>query len=730
MPDHGPIGFQVDITGAISALGSLLPVLKALSTDGVDPLAVYQLEAIGSKFPMSGPLADKTLGALTRSGSFKLRNLQVSVGWMGGDSTWALSQTAGGQASSLLTVCLVEMCCRNMAGHILFDLSKKILPKSHHLSSIEHLSDLCEIVSHKMKAVQFGQHQAEQVTRIREVYRDTGIDIHRDSASLVDRISVDSMVDILDKARAALLDPDGTTTLRIEGFGGIGTLAALFTGLCRDDVLLLVENEVIFRGPRRSIIISVVHGKRLQISQERVIQSSDQNDPVVSPVGLRKDDFLGQPGRISGFDRLTVGKEACLRSMVELLFSHRVIRSERQVVVSLGNLVGAIFHSFKASDCGHGSDLPDGGLRALLGNLADHHLRDQLSLLFGVELEINNFDVGLAYQNLRTAVVEILPDSECTCGGCPNSYHWDDLSSKRDDCYVRSIWAGLQPIIGYAILLSFVDIRCSSIRLLQYPNIKAGRFFCNRVIAKVQQSAPGSKHLAADAEEYSVTDLHTDLCEMLDSKSANAGAGQTVIGTCNGSTAIFPATLLKVAFDESTMVRYILLDGQYHDGVNYYKALIEDANIPPRPEAERSLQQNGKICLSALGVHDKLVLTARPYHSAFGLRTSVEVGGRMINLSFYALQMAYMSTTIAPPCHHVRNTSPPPPYDANSIVATGVEAPLASRGRLSVASVHKNSVAQYLVGIQGARSLFQGNSCLDCVMKKAQLDGYQLLIQS
>ncbi|KAF3107893.1 hypothetical protein TWF102_011382 [Orbilia oligospora] len=261
-----PVGVQADITnipGALTALTSITPLVRALSADGVNPLSVVQLEAIGSRFPMSGPLAERTMDALTRRGpALMLWRVQVSVGWMRGNTAWALSQTAGGQASALLIVCLVELCRRNMTGHILFKLSEAILPRDRRLSSMSQLSDLAEIVSNKMQSVRFGQHFAEQVTRIRMTYFNSNVNVPcPDMASLLDRIEVDSLVDILNKAQTALQDE--MTTLRIEGFVGIACLAALFTGLCQDDVLLLVENEVIFQGLRRSIIISVVHGKKI-----------------------------------------------------------------------------------------------------------------------------------------------------------------------------------------------------------------------------------------------------------------------------------------------------------------------------------------------------------------------------------------------------------------------------------------------------------------------------------
>ncbi|KAK6496847.1 hypothetical protein TWF481_001831 [Arthrobotrys musiformis] len=123
-------------------------------------------------------------------------------------------------------------------------------------------------------------------------YLNSNIEIpHEDMSSLLDKISIDSFVDILDKAQSALRDE--TTTLRIEGFVGIAIFVALFTGLCEDDVLLLVEKEVIFKGTRKSITISVVHGKRLEVSQEMTLDLSKR----VTMAGLRRDGFLGPHGR-------------------------------------------------------------------------------------------------------------------------------------------------------------------------------------------------------------------------------------------------------------------------------------------------------------------------------------------------------------------------------------------------------------------------------------------------
>ncbi|OCL07850.1 hypothetical protein AOQ84DRAFT_261608, partial [Glonium stellatum] len=241
--------------GTIALLGSLAPILRAMTADSVTPLAVVQLEAIGRCFLISGPLAHQLPDALKRSRSVRLDRLGASIGWMAGDTTSTLAQTAGGQASALLTLALVEMFCRNLTGHLLFELSLKILPASHCFTSMSQLSDAAEIVSNKLKPLAFGQHYAYRLTRIRETYFQSGIELPPStSQSLLERLRVEAIVGLLDAAQQALQDE--TLMLYIEGFRGLGSIVALLMALCPNYTLLSVENGVIFRGEHQSIVIS------------------------------------------------------------------------------------------------------------------------------------------------------------------------------------------------------------------------------------------------------------------------------------------------------------------------------------------------------------------------------------------------------------------------------------------------------------------------------------------
>ncbi|KAF2964209.1 hypothetical protein GQX73_g9370 [Xylaria multiplex] len=593
------VALQADISQtAIELLGTVTPILRALSSDNVHPLAVLQLDAIGSRFPISGPLAKQIPDALTRSSSVRLGRLQNLVGWMAGDTSAALCQSAGGQASALLTLCLVEMFCRNSTGHLLFDLSMRVLPKNRCLASMAQLSDLAEVVSNKLKPLAFGQHHAIQVTRIRETYLRSDIELPpQTSASLLERLTIDSMVELLDAVQQAL--QDSTLLLYIEGFQGLGGVVSLLMALCPDDVTLLIEGEVIFQGQRRTIIISVKHEGKTLFGLEKIIHTKKSSPHAVT---FRPNEFLAHPGGFSSYDHLTMEAKGCLFRMAEqLLFVTK--KPPQRVIASFVNLIGTIMLSFTGVDFGPGSDFPCDGLR----------------LEFHKPLSISDM--------------------------------------------------------------------------------------------------------------YTTQQLHADLCQLLGYIPSNAGEGQNVVGACSGSTSILPMTLGADSFIKGHLVRYRALDGQFHDGHSYYKAITENAHIQPRALARVSIQRDNTISPSAMGVHSNIILSLRPHHNSLTLRATVNFGTQMKEISFYDANLAYMATCLAHPCdHHPKD--PVTVLDTASVIRTGVEAPVASDGRISVVLTHNNSEAQFLAGVRGVPSMYQGISCLGCMINRAKEGGFQLLIQS
>ncbi|KAI1644371.1 uncharacterized protein F4817DRAFT_219801 [Daldinia loculata] len=725
----GIVSLQADIgsipPGAVELLRSIAPIMRSLTADNVSPLAVIQIEDIGRCFHTSGLLANRTRDALTRSGSVRFRRLQVSIGWMAGDTAAALSQTTGGQAAALLTLCLVEMFCRNSTGHLLFELSMKILPPDKCRASMAHLSDLAEIISNKLQPLGFGQHHAVQLTRIREAYLNSGIEIPPStSESLLERLSIESMVELLDAVQQALRDE--TTIVHIEGFQGLGGIIALLTALCPDDILLLVENGILFKGPRQSIIISVMHQKKTTFSIEKLALRQ-------LPLTFRDSEFLSQPGRLSSYEHCTVRVQGCLARMVEQLFTPITFQSVRGVVASFTDLVGAMVLSFIGTDFGSNAHFCRDGLHSLLGPHFHETIRGKLSLFFEVEPSLDNLGPVLKYEALRQSIASVIPSSSCVCSQCIDTHNWANMSSKRCRCPLYSIWGGLQTLVGQAVLLSLVHTDLDTVKIVQSSQNQMGQHLCRRLMHHVLPSddplldQQGGKR---GEEIYSTLNLHTDLCTLFGSIPSNAGGGQNILGTSNGATSIFPSTLHTGFPNEGRIIRYILMDGQFHDGHNYYTALIEDEHVLPRPLAEDSiLQSTNTIPLSQAGTHSQATLSLRPYHNSLAVRFMALFTSKAVNICFYATHLAYMAASIAPPCHHNADTSTTT-HDKDSILTTSVDAPVASGDRMSMVLTHGNSEAQFLAAVLGVPTLYQGASCLDCMIKFAQTEGFRLLIQS
>ncbi|KAI1191680.1 hypothetical protein F5B17DRAFT_248772 [Nemania serpens] len=727
------VSLQADLVGVplatLSLLKAVSPILRALSADGVSPLAVHQLVDIGRCFSASGPLAMQVPDALTRSSSATLDRIQplaAMVGWIPNDTARLLSQTAGGRASALLVLCLVEMFCRNSTGHLLFELSNRILLPKQREASMGELSDLAEVVSNRLKPIAFGQHHAVQVTRIRETYLNSGIDIpYSISQSLLDRLSVECMVELLDAVRQATRDE--TVRVHIKGFQGLGGIVSLLMGLCPEDVLLLVEKGIVFKGLRSSITISVEYKETLSISIERIVRESKSSSEI--PVSFRPNDFFAHPGRLSQYDHLTMKTEGCLAEMAELLLAVNS-GGHNHVISAFVNLIGAIIFSFKGLDFGSLADFPRDGLPSLFGARACDHIRKKLSLLFCVEPDLDNIDL---IENFNTFAQCIGSHLQCACSRCEcdQSHPLASCTSDGVPCLLRSVWGGFQTLAGLAVLLCFVDTDLQALTIPQDPRAKLGPYLCRRLLHYVYLHHHSELHVRNapnTSDGYTIRDLHSDLCQFLGSKPTNVGEGHNILGTTTGATSILPLTL-KISPTEDRLVCYILLDGQYHDGRNYYKAITEKVVSQPRPLATHSiLQLPNAIPLSGIGAHSSLTLSLRSHHNSLVLRTIVEFPAHVLEISFHDVNLAYMAASVTYPCAHhsegVVNLA-----DSTSIIATAVDAPVASHGRISMVLTRGNGDAQMLAGVLGVPALLQGRSCLNCMIKDAKENGFRLLIQ-
>lgn len=141
------IGLDSLPVNAIGTLNALQPLLKALSADNVQPLAVTQLQTIGTLFHSNGPLARKMPDLLVQTTSARLQKLSILVGWAKGDTGTIMAQSAGGGTIALLSLILRELFDTDMASDILFQFSENNLDSDQCHSSYEQIGGVVETLA-------------------------------------------------------------------------------------------------------------------------------------------------------------------------------------------------------------------------------------------------------------------------------------------------------------------------------------------------------------------------------------------------------------------------------------------------------------------------------------------------------------------------------------------------------------------------------------------------------
>jgi hypothetical protein len=209
--------------------------------------------------------------------------------------------------------------------------------------------------------------------------------------------------------------------------------------------------------------------------------------------------------------------------------------------------------------------------------------------------------------------------------------------------------------------------------------------------------------------------------------------GETPIGTIgvgDGASCIFPYTLQNPRFSDPPSLLYRLVEGEFHDGRNYYRRLFYHPD--PRPPSRFCSQYLGRpfseLIASDLATYSNFVISARPTNDALEIRTAIRLNGVEIQLDFLVLHLNYMSMNIARACSH----NPTAPLDKKKnrlVVPTSAATPIATGNLISITLTHNNPEAQFVACDTGA-ALFQGNACLNCAVDEAVKEKWKLVIQA
>ncbi|KAL8723245.1 MAG: hypothetical protein Q9225_000435 [Loekoesia sp. 1 TL-2023] len=114
------VQLQADVGSlSIRGLGAFTSMLATLSADNVAPMALIQMEKLGTTLPTSGAIAERVKTLLQRCSDVRLERLALIIGWRKNDSASLMAGSAGGQAIALLSMCLTNLFRHGDTGLIL-----------------------------------------------------------------------------------------------------------------------------------------------------------------------------------------------------------------------------------------------------------------------------------------------------------------------------------------------------------------------------------------------------------------------------------------------------------------------------------------------------------------------------------------------------------------------------------------------------------------------------------
>ncbi|KAK6542864.1 hypothetical protein TWF694_006803 [Orbilia ellipsospora] len=773
-----PPQLQADVAAipanSIAVLGSLKPLLKILSADNVQPLAVFQIQDIGSLFHVNGPFAEQLPNYLTRHASARLERLGLFMGWEKDDTASLMAQTPGGRAAALLCLMIEEMLPGDAVGNVLYDLAGDLLPLDKRNCSIAQLRDVSRVLSAKLWSMGFGTHLAKQVTRIREVYLYMKKTEPRD---LLDIESTETLVQLFRCLHFALIDE--TSSMRYEGTTGAGYAAAIFTALCPEDTLIIVEGEIIHAGARRSVILDI--GQRDEQSRIFSVTNLKQGNKGLPPF------LIPSSERELGFSPVysCIKWKGWLSIKLDFMFSEFAILCTPGIKQTFCDLIASMaatkrIHPEKASYS------YDPGL--LLGQYASTRIRSSLRDATGFEPSFNRLSPPDAFARLLSEVSLVVRtppwptcDAEIPCGvrwerNADVHSFFNDIERKfnpercpscgwRDDpgvalvgrliVLIRSGFASL--FISPYMARSPYSLDESNIIVPLGDPIDDGDYLADakNIFHKIKYLITGDPKLPHQTP-FSVERQSLSLFDWI--FQIFYGIGNSCAKRCQ-SGVVFSGHLVEPQFNLQDGMNFYVFDGTLHDGKGNTVREMRSESIDYRtwegwgPTLE---WEAGSRKVSDQGVHNHQSMKLAYFRWAgesesLVLSCDFQWKSRIIEVDFTTLLRQYVAVTLAEPCQHQFSdplidsktaypTSVGAPYGPSNPEWKGIEAlAMLECYEMPITMTKNDPVAQFLclscpptfnMSNNPRQVMHQGAACINCAWDQARALNCTMIIGS
>ncbi|KAI9722213.1 MAG: hypothetical protein M1812_001685 [Candelaria pacifica] len=671
---------NVDALG-IQGFGAFKAVLSAVTADNVAPMAVIQAEQLGSMFLTNGKFARTIPDLLQRCESFRLEKLALSIGWRRGDSPSLLSNTAGGQAISLLIACLMNLGPKEDTGEIMFKLCARLIPYDTNIASPLQLADVAHCVFAKVQSMGFTHHLAEVVTRVRQVYLSLDQQAPPD---LVDAPVVDSMTEFLEIL--SLAGREEKTVARITGGRGIVLLASMALAICPNDVVLLVEGIIIQQGSRENVVIDIRNAK----SHEDLGPSIQLETQLSKDTGIVPRKSIEIQGHEYSYQHYVYNWEGCLSDMIKFAFSEHGVQLPSGLSQLVGDLIVEMHYAYRFRE------VSDNGIRLrvslLLGAHPEVRLRKFCEQTLGVrpskgtvsldqsierlvERLINAVDEArggansgdqthLIYRTLLNLIMEgfllvfLIPGNGATIPSpLPNahSFSWEYPAYEKSATLIE--WRGLllppkgiviDPEILASKLLTLIRAD-RSLHLVTSLSAIDETTQLPRCAWKTLDFGTGSSF---GSFRSTSTDNPSDI-------------ERQTIGEGDGARVMYPAILERLEVHEGDEIGFgmRLEAGCYQLNGRSYRKLLDGEGFHVLSHRLPCLERPLSIIPSNSGVHSEMMVSATERHNGINIHLRVRVQGHITGLCIWRhIRKFYMIGRLSS-CNH----------PLNSPLATGVD---------------------------------------------------------
>lgn len=700
---------QIDVGNlTVQGLGAFLPLLATLTADDVQPMAMIQMEQLGALFPINGEYAAKVPDYLQRCNSTRLDRLGVLVGWRKGDTASLMAKSAGGQAISLLSVCLMGLFPNSTrdgdrVGDILLTLSQRSLSRTFSLSSGDQLRQVVDQLASKLAIMGFGNLLAREAVWINDAYGQLNTPY---PTKLLDGITAESAVELLHAISRALTEE--TLLVRISGSQGMAYILCLVKTMFPHDLLVTVENIVVYEGGRNNIILEISTSKDRDPTTIRLENVLKMNPSLALPIEL---DYrrIGLGG--AGYFQW----QGWVAHRLQLFFAEQGLNCPEEIRIACAQLLLRLPAEMKGSRLRMqpgGHNLLSSGLISLLGNYPNSRMieicQQQFNILF---FQLQDGTVSSAVENLE----DVFKSKVHHAGGepchqddrCYLKYGWtpDPMVGRSRICKRQLLWSAVRYALDTGLAAFFIDAGADA-------TIRDNGSVGNLATSFLEMRRRPEKKCIISSQS-----LHNHIMQSIFGVLFSEEIAHRTLMQSDSSTA-YPRLLLTMALDANKHVSYDLLDGRIQYNGRYH-ATLDNQVAGERWESRESLDATqNTVQASSAGVHSSIMFTLFERSNGLDLCCAVRFAGRETPVNVCDAIVSSFGLCDSRPCGHSRNTALSS-RRVMDIITTSVECPQAFGKKIAIVQTAGNPTAQLLACEGSVDAIIQKLSCLNCAYDEA-----------